>query len=398
MAASRRGLAVTAMLLFLLLSPAIPTARAAPSVVANIPSAAFPFGLAYDSGKGEIYVLNSHYPYNAKTDYVSVVSQATDAVVANVSVPFSEGSGIVYDAGRNELFVPWGPIPAGTPNAGADGVYVISDSTNQVVANFTPKDPLFYPGPVAYDGARGEIYMTGQDAFTVISDLSNTEVTSVSDSAGPGPLAYDGEKSEVFVGDQFTDSLGVYSDTSNARVANVSLGETTFCQCIESLVYYSEKGEVFASVSTRSQSQPNAVYAISDSTNSIVSTFPFGAAPTANFGAMAIDDTDGELFVANGSAVDVVPLSSAKATETIPLQLGDIQSMAYDSATGQLFVGGTSSNVGSVEVISLAGTSAGSVSTTPEFQSNLVGATFLVALVVVSLILRARPSSRFLQT
>ena len=57
-----------------------------------------PDGVAYDSGKGEIFVIN------AGSNNVSVISDSTDTVVANVTVK-ANPSCVAYDFGMGEIFV-----------------------------------------------------------------------------------------------------------------------------------------------------------------------------------------------------------------------------------------------------------------------------------------------------
>src|SRR5208283_5793138 len=86
----------------------------------TITAVADPLCVAYDSGKGEVFVTNQAYNGN----YVSVISDATNAVVANIPVGASPW-GMAYDSGNGELYV---------ANDGAQTVSVISDSSNSVVA------------------------------------------------------------------------------------------------------------------------------------------------------------------------------------------------------------------------------------------------------------------------
>src|SRR3989475_11991666 len=67
-----------------------------------------PVAVAYDSGKGELFVTNSNS--------VSVISDATNAVVASIPAGAFPG-GVTYDLGKGELFV---------TNEFADTVTVIS--------------------------------------------------------------------------------------------------------------------------------------------------------------------------------------------------------------------------------------------------------------------------------
>src|ERR1017187_8501737 len=95
---------------------AIPFANAQ-TLVATVTVGSQPYGIAYDSAKGEVFVAN------AASNTVSVISDSTNAVVATVAV--GSGPGIVaYDPAKGEVFV---------SNGGSNTVSVISDSNNSIV-------------------------------------------------------------------------------------------------------------------------------------------------------------------------------------------------------------------------------------------------------------------------
>ena len=79
-----------------------------------------PEGVAYDSGKGEVFVAN----YAAGT--VSVISDSNNAVVATVTVG-ANPYGVAYDSGKGEVFV---------ADTSDNTVSVISDSA--VIPEFQP--------------------------------------------------------------------------------------------------------------------------------------------------------------------------------------------------------------------------------------------------------------------
>jgi YVTN family beta-propeller protein len=81
------------------------------AVVKNVSVGSEPEGVAYDSGRGEIFVAN----YGSNT--ASVISDTTYAVVATVSIG-SEPYGVAYDSGKGEIFV---------TNYGSNTVSVILD-------------------------------------------------------------------------------------------------------------------------------------------------------------------------------------------------------------------------------------------------------------------------------
>ncbi len=68
------------------------------TVIATIPVGGYPYGVAYDSAKGEIFVVNLH------DNNVMVISDSTNAVVATIPVGQSPYN-IAYDSAKGELFV-----------------------------------------------------------------------------------------------------------------------------------------------------------------------------------------------------------------------------------------------------------------------------------------------------
>jgi YVTN family beta-propeller protein len=122
---------------------------------------------AFDSEKGEIFVAISD------TNTVSIISDSTNEVVANVTVG-DYPNNLAYDSGQGEIFV---------ANSGDNTVSVISDSTNSVLATVPVGT---YPFGIAYDSGQGEIFVTnnGSPSISVLSDSSST---SSSPSPTPSP-------------------------------------------------------------------------------------------------------------------------------------------------------------------------------------------------------------------
>src|SRR5207245_6563531 len=123
---------------------------------------------------------------------LTVISSATTSGRANIFLRYAATSfGVAYDGAKGEVFV---------ANQGSNNVSVISDAKNAVVANVLVGS---YPAGVAYDGVKGEVFVTnaGSDDVSVISDATNAVVASVPVGSGPIGVAYDGGKGEVFVAD-----------------------------------------------------------------------------------------------------------------------------------------------------------------------------------------------------
>src|SRR3989442_812942 len=120
------------------LAPSDPTTDSGGgTVIANVPVGLYPFGVAYDSGNGYVYVANQ----NSNT--VSVINGTT--VVATVAVGSNPGA-VAYDSGNGYVYV---------ANLGSNDVSVISGTT--VVATI----PVgIGPHGVAYDSENGYVYVT----------------------------------------------------------------------------------------------------------------------------------------------------------------------------------------------------------------------------------------------
>jgi len=84
----------------------IPFAHAQPSVTATVNVGLYqPYGVAYDPANGDVYVANFG------DGIVSVISDSTNTVIANVSVPGTPAD-VAYDSAKGEIFVstlwqPW---------------------------------------------------------------------------------------------------------------------------------------------------------------------------------------------------------------------------------------------------------------------------------------------------
>src|SRR5208283_4375356 len=112
-----KKISLASILFITLLALSMASVVNAVGVNATIKVGLFPEGIAYDSGKGELFVANW------LSDSVSVISDNTDTVLTNITVG-SNPNGVAYDSGKDELFV---------ANWLSNSVSVISDSTNTVV-------------------------------------------------------------------------------------------------------------------------------------------------------------------------------------------------------------------------------------------------------------------------
>ncbi len=138
----------------------------------NVPDgSAFASTMAYDPGKAEIFVT--------LFSEVAVVSDSTYDEIA--TIPSDAPYGLAYDSAKGEIFV---------ADAGSNTTSIVSDSNNTVIASVYVE----YPYGVAYDSGKGEIFVANgysrfypvpfsTDTVTVISDSQNLTPPSVFASA-----------------------------------------------------------------------------------------------------------------------------------------------------------------------------------------------------------------------
>jgi YVTN family beta-propeller protein len=142
-------------------------------------------------------------------------------VVATVSLGNNPGpSTLIYDSGKGEIFA---SCTNTTKADNSNFIKVISDSTNKVVAT-VPLDN--YPALGVYDSGRSEIWVTSPigNSTSVISDNTNTVVATIPVGGVPFALAYDIGKDALFVANSADNTVSIISDSANNVVATVSVG------------------------------------------------------------------------------------------------------------------------------------------------------------------------------
>ena len=263
-------------------------------------SGAYPWSVAYDSGKGEVFVVQD------LSNNVSVVSDATNTVVATIPVG-SSPEGVAYDSGKGEVFV---------TSYDSNTVSVISDASNTVVATI-PVGP--YPEGVAYDSGKGEVFVAnsncpstgtcGQGTVSMISDSTNTVLTTLLVGTGPMGVAYDSGKGEVFVTNKGSDNVSMISDAMNKVVATISVGSEPV-----GVAYDNGKGEAFIA-----NYGSNNVNVISDANNTVTTTITIGSAPAF----AAYDLSNGHVYVSNFGQGTISIITTSSSTSTYPVNFSE---------------------------------------------------------------------------
>ncbi|MGD0250766.1 MAG: YncE family protein [Thermoplasmata archaeon] len=289
-----------------------------------VPVGKNPVGVAYDSGKGEVFVTNTG------SGNVSVISDATDAVVATISVG-TKPYAAAYDSAKGEVFI---------ANEQGGSVSVINDTDNTVVATVDTGD---YPTGLAYDSGKGEVFVAGdQTSVFVISDATNSVVATVGVGNVTEGLTYDAAHGQVFASMFDDQDVWVISDATNTVTSIVHVGTTPV-----GLATDSAKGLVFSA----NYGSAN-VSALSTVSHSVVANVRVGSGPSS----VAYDQGQAYLLVANSVSANVSVVSDAtdKVISTFPVGSAPF-GIAFDDAKGVAFV----SNYGSNNVSVVAPASGG---------------------------------------
>ena len=310
----------------------------AQTVVATVNVGSGPQGIAYDSGKGEVFVANNY------ANAVSVISDTNDSVVATVNVG-SGPYGVTYDSGRGEVFV---------ANNYDNTVSVISDTSDTVVATVNVGSG---PHGIAYDSGRGEVFVSndGSTTVSIISDTSDTVVATVNVGASPCGVAYDSGKGEVFVANYDDSTVSVISDTSDTVVATVNVGSDPW-----GLAYDSSSGEVFAS-----NNGSNTVSVIFDGTRS---------------SSTSVDCSVSSIYT-RSSTTCTATITGFSPTGTVSFTQSGTGTVTFSSASTCTLVSGSCS-------LTVTGASAGSVTIQAAYggDSNNLGSSGTFGLTVTILI------------
>jgi len=411
-----RGVAASALIVFLVLaSTSVPFVHAQSPIVATVGVGRHPQDLAYDSGRGEVFVANGD------SNTISVISDASNTLVKNISLPgISQGGlgGIAYDPAKGEVFAAY---YTGWPLATHGVLSVISDSSNTVVANISlgslPQTTGFQ---LAYDSGKGEMFVSVSvnNSVSVVSDATNSVVATVKVGNAPMGLAYDSAKNEIFAVDYGPpfNTISVISDTSNRVVANVTIAQVN--PESEYAAYDPAKGEVFVTNVAGS-----GVIVVSDSSNSVVADIPgvYGEV------GIAYDSGKSEMFVPASNYVYVLSDQTNSIVGKISVwnnqKIAGADFATYDPAKGEVFVSDELNNKvivisDSAAIPSTSTTSASSIPATstvsatatpttsqtpsvPEFPYQLAAAVAFTVIMLLSFLLirsHAGPKGRTSQT
>jgi YVTN family beta-propeller protein len=249
-----------------------------PTVSAVIPVGTNPFGVAFDSASGEIFVTNSG------SDNVSVLDGNDSAPVATVSVGASP-AGIAYDPTTGDLYV---------ANNGSDNVSVISGSSLQVVASV---DVGANPVGVAADPISGQVFVAdaGDSNVTIFNASSYGVITNVTVGSVPYGIAIDPVSDTAYVTNSASVNVTVLSASTDSIVAWITVpgGLTYPPNDLSGLAYDSQDGLVFVGAGYHDMLVLNTSTL---SVEAVLGTDPAGVVYNPDTGDVCVTNTDNNTF------------------------------------------------------------------------------------------------------
>jgi DNA-binding beta-propeller fold protein YncE len=161
--------------------------------VTTVESYGFNGGLVYDSSKGVVFASSGDaHSGGSGVPTIAAISDSNNSVVAAISYsnfgnsaynfPY-EPTRMAYDSGKGEIFI----IDPGSAYA-SGRVYIMSDSTYTILPTSAVVGNS--PGEMIYDSGMGEIFVanTGSKTISVISDTNDTVVATRAMAQSPSYL------------------------------------------------------------------------------------------------------------------------------------------------------------------------------------------------------------------
>jgi YVTN family beta-propeller protein len=229
------------------------------SVLTNVQVGAEPVALSYDSSLGRVFVAN----YLSAN--VSVISDATNSVVGTVAVGLAPDS-LTFDSANGDIYVAhlWNQTSSSTNGT----ITAIFAGTDQIVGNITGVGGSVLG--LVYDETTGNLYAGsvagyGPSNVKVISPNRDRVLANVSVEFDSGVLTYVNSTGEILVASGSEDAVTAISDTTNAAVAQVSVGwEPSAMTWIPEIdrVYVSDTGSGTVSILSSGAPPPNVSYPV----------------------------------------------------------------------------------------------------------------------------------------
>ena len=187
------------------------------------------------------------------------------------------------------------------------------------------------------DSYNGFIYVADGSAgsITVVNGTSNQVITNISVPMTTTGIAFDPQNHLAYVSEigwPNLSAVAIINTTSNSMIGNISVGSYPI-----GIIFDTENKLVYVD-----NLDSNSVSVINPTTGTVTANLPVGTKPNA----MALDSRTGILYVANRESrtLSMINTHSESVVGTVSiLGLSDMEVIAADVTSGELYVGGNTS-------------------------------------------------------
>ena len=268
------------------------------STATNVPVGMSPFGIAYNSENGYVYVANFY------SNSISVVDGFTNDLV--MSIPLDSNTfpaGVIADSDNGDVYVTnfYSPSTTGT-NLSTGTVSVINGSTNEVANTIQVG---ISPLGIASNPENGNLYVTNfySGSISVINGSTNSVVDTIDGIQYPYQIAYNQANGNMYVTSPPTSSVAIIDSSNNDVIGNIPVSLSPL-----GIANNPTTGDLYV---TNYNSDPNSngsVTAIDDATNGVMTTVPSGGSGVTG---ITINPENGNLYVTNWYSQTVSIISTA---------------------------------------------------------------------------------------
>jgi YVTN family beta-propeller protein len=297
--------------------PAYPLDAAVVTTLTLEPDGSQPVALAANPRTGRIYVAN------AGSDNVSVIDGASSTVIATISVG-STPRGVAVDANANRVYV---------ANSGSNEITVIDGDSNAVVATLPVGKQ---PWDLAVDPNTGRVFVTnrGSGTVSVIDGRHGLLLHNVSVGDLPTGVAVNPDTGRVYVAGSGSGQLVVVDAVSNLLIETLPLTGKASVDAWDVAVD-SGSNRVYVAIPAPEASDPDAgtVLVIDASSDRLVGSI---AVPTPAE-TLAVDSASGRLYVggSSDSRMWVIDAGTDAVTSEVSLK-GGLSALDVDLASGRV--------------------------------------------------------------
>ena len=252
----------------------------------------------------------------------------TDCVLENISIA-NTSTAVAYDSSNNNIYV--------AEDNGA-ALQAISGASNTVTATIPVGIHLQdHPWAIALDTVTNDLYVPNDNANNVTVVDASTGKTVASVVAKPTPISavFDSSNGYIYVGDDglTTAWITVINGATQTLVTNIDLGPNTG-EFPLGLAIDTSNGDLYVG-----NAQGNNITVVSLSTDKVTGSIAVGDYP----GSVALDTSNNLLYAADtsGQNVSVVDTTTNTPIKSIAIntstELVGPSAVAYDAATGCVY-------------------------------------------------------------